>query len=295
MNKPLLIFPIADPHTGSIYGLHPYYVKRDNEWITLDEAGGYYYSNNPHYYLNSKQVRIWKHFERGVREAARLRAAKDCDLLIVVMGDANDGDHHGTHQLTTKSTPEQILAHVQIMLWVKEQFQFQGGRDKLIYIEGTEVHTQNDEEVIAQFLAAEKFPGGSSCIPFLELDVQDNLLWLYHHGKPAGFSYTRGNGLYAYVKKIYIHRRMNQLRPPNLVMTAHTHDHEHQVYIHNRHEIHGIICPPFQEKTRFTNRLPEIMPSPTRIGFSPVVIEDGKINVLPAYLAEMPLNEVLKW
>lgn len=295
MTKPLLIFPIADPHVGSIYGMHPNYIKRGNEWITVDEAGGWYYKNNPHYYLNSKQVRMWRHYEKAVKTAALLRASKDCDLFVIVMGDAVDGDHHATHQLTTKNEPEQMMAHVSMMEWTLEQLNFNRSRDKLAYIEGTESHTRDNEEVIAQMLPAERFKDGSACTPFIEMDIQGKLFWFYHHGVAAGFSYSIGAGLYNYVKQIYIDYKMNDKRPPDFVMTADKHKIDHQTYRHNGNEIHGLILPPLQDKTRFTNKLPRAIVHATKVGFSPVLVEDGKVNVLSPYLLEMPLNEVLVW
>ncbi len=263
--------------------------------MTVDEAGGWYYKNNPHYYLNSKQVRMWRHYENGVKTAAQLRESKKCDLLIIVMGDAIDGDHHSTHQLTTRNEPEQMMAHVSMMEWTLEKFGFDRSHDKLVYIEGTESHTRDNEEVIAQMLPAEKYADGASCTPFLEVDLQGNLMWFYHHGAAAGYSYSTGMGLYNYVKQIYIDRKMNDLRPPNFVMTADKHKVDHQIYKHNNKEIHGLILPPFQDKTRFTNKIPRVIVQATRVGFSPVIVEDGKINALAPYLLEMPLNDVLTW
>jgi len=297
----LFILPIADTHTGSIYGLHPYYVNKEKdiskkgEWITVDEAGGWYYTNNPNYHLNAKQVRIWRHYEKGIRGAAAFRFAMNADLLIIVMGDAIDGDHHATHQLTTRNEGEQIAAHVQIMRWTNEVMGFRPGVDKIAYIEGTESHTRDNEEIIAQWLVTEKFKDGSSCTPFLEMDVQGNLLWFYHHGKAAGYASRSGKQLYSYLSDIYVDRRMNSKRPPNLIMTADKHAKDYQTYRHNGHELHGIILPPFQDKTRFTNKLPNAIVQTTRIGFSPVFIKDGKINRLDPFLQEMPLNEVLTW
>lgn len=293
--KPLFILPIADPHVGSTVGLHPNYIDRDNTWVSVDEAGGWYYKNNPHYYLNSKQVRMWKHYENGINTLAKVRAEKDCDMLFIVMGDAIDGDHHQTHQVTTKNESEQMMAFVHMMEWTFEKVGFKEGRDKLVMIEGTESHTRDNEEIIAQMLPAEKFPGGASCIPFLEMDIQGNLFWFYHHGAAAGYSYNRGSGLYNYIKQIYVDRRMNTLRPPNFIMTADKHDREHQTYRHNGHELHGLILSPFQDKTRFTNKLPRAIVNQTGVGFSPVIVENGNITVLPPYISKMPLGEVLEW
>lgn len=295
MTKPLLIFPIADPHVGSIRGLHPNYIKQGGKWVTVDEAGGWYYKNNPHYYLNSKQVRMWRHYENGVKTAAQLRESKKCDLLIIVMGDAIDGDHHSTHQLTTRNEPEQMMAHVSIMEWTLEQFGFDRSRDKLAYIEGTESHTRDNEEVIAQMLPSERFADGAACTPFIEMDIQGKLFWFYHHGVAAGFSYSMGSGLYNYVRQIYIDYKMHDKRPPNFVMNADKHKIDYQTYRHNGNEIHGLILPPFQDKTRFTNKLPRAIVHASKVGFSPVLVEDGEINVLSPYLMEMPLNEVLTW
>lgn len=293
--KPLFILPIADPHVGSIYGLHPNYIKRNGQWVTVDEAGGWYYKNNPHYYLNSKQVRMWRLYENGINELAAIRKQRDCDMLILVMGDAIDGDHHQTHQLTTRNEAEQMMAFSEMMKWTLEKVGFDATRDKLAVIEGTESHTRDNEEVIGQMLPAHKFTGGASCTPFIEMDIQGKLFWFYHHGVHAGYSYNRGSGLYNYIKRIYVDRKLNDKRPPNFVMTADKHDREHQTYRHNGHEIHGLILPPFQDKTRFVNKLPNAIVNTTKVGLSPIIVENGQINVLPPYMTEMPLNEVLEW
>lgn len=293
--NPLLIFPIADPHVGSTTGLHPNYIKRDGLWISVDEAGGWYYKNNPRYYLNSKQVRLWRHYEKATNAIAEIRRKNNCDFLILIMGDAIDGDHHATHQLATKNEGEQTETFISLMNWTLEKIGFEAGRDKLAVIEGTESHTRDNEEIIGQRLPAEKFKDGSSCTPFIEMDIQGNLFWFYHHGAAAGYSYNRGKGLLNYITRIYTDRRMNQQRPPNFVMTADKHDREHQTFRHNGHEIHGLILPPLQDKTRFTNKLPNAIVNTTKLGFSPVIVDNGKIDVLPPYLMEMPLGEKLEW
>ena len=238
---------------------------------------------------------MWNHFEKAINQVKVIREKKDCDLFVMVMGDANDGDHHQTHQLTTRNESEQMMAFCKMMEWTLETIGFEVGRDKLAILEGTESHTRDNEEVIGQMLPAEKFSDGASCSPFLEMDIQDNLFWFYHHGVHAGYSYNRGSGLYNYLKRIYTDRRMNNKRPPNFVMTADKHDREHQTYRHNGHTLDGLVLPPFQDKTRFVNKLPNAIVNTTKIGFSPVMVENGKVEVLTPYLTEMPLNEVLVW
>lgn len=291
----LLVIPIADPHVGSTRGLHPNYVRKDNNWVTVDENGGYFYKNNQHYYLNSKQVRMWRHYERGIAGLAGLRKQKNAEILLLVMGDAIDGDHHGTHQIVTRNETEQMTAFVRLMEWTIEKLDFSSGRDRLVVLEGTESHTRDNEEVIAQYLPAEKFEGGASCASFLEAELQGQLCWFYHHGVQAGYSFVTGTTLYNYLRKIYIDQRMSQKRPPNLIVTADKHKIDTQTYSHRGHELRGIILPPFQDKTRFTNKLPYAVVESSRVGFSPLIIEDGRISVLPPYLTEMPRGETLKW
>lgn len=291
--KPVIIFPIADTHTGSTVGLHPYYIKQDDQWITIDQAGGYFYKNNNNFYPNSKQVRIWRHYETGVRAISNLRSKIDADLFIGMMGDAIDGDHHGTHQIVTRNPSEQMKAHVEIMQWTQDVLNW-SQYDKLAYIEGTECHTQDQEELIAERLKAERFKGGYS-VPFLELTIHGKLIWFFHHGSAAGYSYNQGNGLWLFLKRIYFDRLADHKKPPDLVFTAHTHKYNFQVYKNGQDEVRGIIVPPLQEKTRFTNRLKTAIVHPTKLGFAPVVIYPDKIEVLDPYLYEMPLGEALQW
>lgn len=289
------ILPIADPHTGSIYGLHPNYIKKGDTWKTVDEAGGWYYVNNPFYYLSSMQLKIWRHYEAGINTIARMKEKQDFDIKIIVMGDAIDGDHHATPTLTTRNEPEQMMAHVAIMEWTKERLGFASGRDELIYIEGTESHTRDNEEILAQLAGVAKFPGGHSCSPFLEAEIQGRLFWFYHHGVAAGYSYSEGKGLYNYISQIYIDRKMKDKRPPEFVMTAHTHKREHQTYRNNGNEVHGLILPPLQAQTRFTRKMPRAVVQGARVGLSPVMVNDGDIQVLNPYMLEFELGDKVVW
>lgn len=294
--KPKLIFPIADTHIGSTTGLHPDVVNKNGQWVSLDEAGGWFYKHNNHYFLNSKQKALWGHYKNGINAIANYRKYIDADLLLLIKGDAIDGDHHGTHQLTTRSELEQVKVHVELMKWTKEQLGFNSETDKLMYEEGTESHTKDHEYYIAEQLQAHQFKDGHYCTPFIELEIYGKLIWSFHHGVSAGYSTNRGQALVGYLRKVFFARKAEGKPVPDCILTAHTHMPDRQVFRYENQEIHGIIVPPFQDKTRYVSKIATAIVQNTKVGFSPLVIyPNGKIDILEPYLLSTPLGERLVW
>lgn len=287
--KEIDLVPIADTHTGGITALHPN-VRKDKrgKWQPLTDMGGWHYKNNPHFYLTSKQVDIWNHFEKCLDYVAENRTGR---LFVLHMGDATDGDHHHTNQLVTHSVTEQKNTHIELMQYALQRMKFDRG-DMLAYLEGTESHVGDEEEDIARQLNAYQYPDGSYCAPFLEMNMNGALVWAYHHGVAAGDYPTRGEALTRALKKIYYQCKMRGARPPDLVLSAHTHDPVYSTYTQDYHTMHGVILPSFQDKTRFANG--KVPLSVNKIGLQHIKIGvNGEIKVNKPLLMESERGEVI--
>jgi len=184
-------------------------------------------------------------------------------LIVVHDGDAIEGVHHNTIQVVTQNIKEQVEIHIDLMdvFLRKARFSRKAG-DLLYYVSGTETHTGEHEQAIAKDLSAEKNPEGGRVFDHLELAVNGRILWLTHHGKKRGAGANEGNALRNWLRDVYWDCVKQEKRPPDFVISGHTHTPAYQTYViphkESYHTIHGIICPSWQEKTRFAYQVAPI-------------------------------------
>lgn len=281
----------ADYHTGSTMALFPAVRLVNGRYMPVDQTGGFFLKNNNNFYPDSNQTKIFNHFERSLDLFKSWRKGER--LVFIVDGDAIDGDHHGTHQLITHIRDEQKQIHVDMMNYFKKRIAFKDGKDKLYYLEGTESHTLEDEVKIAQSLNAEFYSINEQLSPFIEMYINGTLIWIYHHGMKAGRLPSKGNALRNELKRIYLECLEAGKKCPDVVITAHTHDPDYQTYMSNWKEVHGIILPSQQMKTRYVNGVAPT--SVNRIGLQFMhVSKNGNIEIPKPYLLEQPLGHVVK-
>lgn len=289
--KDITLIPLADTHTGSSTALHPNEKLIDGEWKSLTEMMGWRYMHNHHYYPNSKQVRMWEHFKKCLEVGFQARVNRK--LILMVVGDANDGDHHGTFELVTRNIGEQKDTHIQIMLYAMEKLNYQRG-DELMYLSGTSVHVGDEENGIAKELGAYQYADGFYSASFVEMDINGALVWAYHKGAAAGMGHNKGNSAVNYLKRIYYQCLQEGKRVPDLVMSGHTHDPFHATWTNPENKtMHYVILPSWQDKTRFVK---DNMPlSINRVGMQIIQISaDGVITIPKPMILESPLGEVIK-
>lgn len=279
------LLPFADMHTGGSTALFPAVKDVNGQWTNLDDLGGWRFKDNPEFRLNSRQLRIWRHLENCLDHAAEKR--KDTKLFLLNMGDAIDGDHHNNTQNMTRNPLEQIDVHIQLMKYIKYRLDWRAG-DVLAYVRGTKTHVETFEEHIAEQLGAYQYSDGSYTSDFLELYINGVKIWAYHHGLPAGSYPNKGNALANQLKRVYYQCKMNDIEPPKLILTAHTHDPWKSTITIDWHDMVGIILPSWQDKTRWAN---DKMPlSENYIGLQVITIDDDGHIAAPRPLLQASLN-----
>ncbi len=272
--------------------MHPQY-KRDGKsgkWVDTDVSGGWYYKHNPAYYPNGQQKSIFRHFEKSLELEAERR--RDKDLILILNGDLIDGNHHGTHQLTTRIISEQVKACAELIEYAKEKLKYKKGSDNIYVITGTETHVGDEEQNIAERIGANEYGINRYDTDFLQLYMGDYLMWIYHHGTTSGEAPGRGNALRNRLRKIYYDCLEEGRRYPNLVVTSHTHDADHVTFESRFNKIDGIILPSLQGKTRYANG--KIPTAVNKIGIWGMDFIDGKMNIEPPFLMEQPLGDTVK-
>ena len=239
MNKDTLISILSDTHSGGSSALFPnrfWQFKHTNHTPT------------------PKQRAMFEHFDKCAKYAGKAR--KNKRLILVHDGDSIDGNHHGSIQAVTLNADEQCEIHIDLMdhFLTKAGFNKKKG-DKLFYVSGTETHVGEKEEGIAKDLSAEKTESGGYVFDHLELEINGRVVWLIHHGKSRGKGANEGNAVRNWLRDLYWDNKKTGARSPDLVVTGHTHAASWNVYVARDkdkfHMTHGIICPSWQQKTRF--------------------------------------------
>jgi hypothetical protein len=195
-----------------------------------------------------QQKALFSHFKKCADHAAQERKGRR--LVIVHDGDAIDGYHHQTEQVVTHNKQEQSEVHIELMDYFMRAAKF-GKGDELYYVSGTAVHTSDVEHDIAKDLGAK----GRSVHDHLELTINKKRLWFAHHGKGRGQGANEGNGLRNFLRNVYHDCKKRETQPPDYIITGHTHTPTWNTYIAREKkdffEMHGIICPSWQMKTRY--------------------------------------------
>ncbi len=136
---------VADTHCGSVTGI-----------MTRHQWQGKSFCDPNHV-----QKIVRGQFDEGISAAydARKRGYR---LIVCVVGDAIDGNHHKTVELVTPDIEEQKSIHVAVMEEALEKLKFNRKKgDLLYYIEGTEAHTGSSEGAIAKDLHAVPYRNGT--------------------------------------------------------------------------------------------------------------------------------------
>lgn len=264
----------ADQQNGSSVGLPP----SDKPW-ELEEGSDYAPSD--------EQKIIFQQWKECWHRVHQLRQqVRGTRLIIVNNGDAIDGNHHRTTQISSAKASEQIRMHIAAMDWALDHVKF-GGRDRIYYIEGTEAHAgpgHEHEETIARhfesvpYRKAKKFSRGKAldgrCLwPFLDLEVNGIPFRIQHHGGSIGRrTWTRPNGMNLLAADTYWKCLDLDLTIPRYVVYSHLHRYVSGRYVGNRRTVENFITPGFQGHTHHTKKLSNDYPD---IGMLIFVVEEN--------------------
>jgi hypothetical protein len=186
-------------------------------------------------------------------------ARKNKRLIVINLGDAIDGFHHGSMQESLFKVNDQIEAHLILMRDFMKRVGFRKG-DELHYVMGTEAHVGDNEKNIAEELQAEVHD-------LLTLNINGKSHVFAHHGKKRGSGQNEGNALRNFLRDYRDDLEKDDIPPADVLWSGHTHAHTWNTHIRRVkggefHELHGIICPSFQAKTRYTyGKMPMVVNS----------------------------------
>lgn len=204
---------------------------------------------------NERQIDIHHVFVRFAAEVAVAR--KNRRLILVNLGDSIDGFHHGSLQESLFKEKDQCAAHAMLMQDFMKRVGFSKKKgDELHYVRGTESHVKDTENETAKELGAVRAWTGLYVNEILELNINGLQHLFLHHGKARGAGQNEGNGLRNYLRDTRDDREKDGLSRVDVMWSGHTHGHTYNTHIRRLkdgefHEMHGVICPSWQAKTRY--------------------------------------------
>ena len=263
MKTDTILVPISDLHSGSTKALFP---KRF-----------WQFKHNPNFQPSDLQKKLFDHWSSCAEAIKKARRGKR--VIVVHNGDAIEGFHHCTPEVVTTLEIEQIEVHIELMDYFMQKIGWEK-TDQLYYVTGTETHTNDGENKIGEDLGA--VPNGFFFAwDELKIKINGKEFWFSHHGPTAGKGANRGNAMRAWLRNIFYDWTSEGLKPPDYIITGHSHTPDWGDYIGRLdggyHKIQGLICPSWQNKTRYAyKKAPHQM---NKIGMQYIVITgDGLIS-----------------
>lgn len=235
MDKTIILW-LADFHSGSPVSLYP------NETLML--------MNGPRP-PSRLQAELYKHWREIIEHVALMKAELGARLIVIVLGDAIENDHHESKQTISQYTIDQQLIHKTLINELKAVTNY----DKIYYVNGTPSHAQEDEYDIATALMAERYAPNQFTWPILKKTVDGHLIYAAHQGTGAGKGANRGNALRNNLKNLCIESTLNNQQLPDMVVYAHMHDACHETYHFGKHTVEGFVLPSFKLMDEYVYRV----------------------------------------
>jgi len=234
---PKMNFVISDTHCGSDRGVFPPSISLPP--LMADEL------NRVVKYTNGQK----KMFDHLMYCAKCIKKNyKGYQKIIIHNGDAIEGIHHRTIQLSAPMASDHALIHQQVMETFLHEagFSIKNG-DELYYGSGTETHTGFSEYGIAKYFE----PYGAKYFDELKINQYGNNIWFVHQWRASGDGVNEGNPVMAGLKSMYFNSLKEGWKMPELVVGSHYHKATLGSYSQNWKTYLGMITPSFQMKTRF--------------------------------------------
>jgi hypothetical protein len=232
---------ISDTHCGSDRAIFP-------PTITLPPLMADDGERTLKYNFNQKKI-----FEHLMSCAKLIKENyKDYSKVIIVNGDAIEGLHHKTIQLSAPMVEDHVLTHIEVMeLFLQEVgFSVKNG-DELYYGSGTEVHTGFTEAGIAKYFQ----PYGAKFYDELKLSQNGCNIWFVHQWKGAGDGQNEGDAMRNGLKAMYYNSLKENWKMPDFVIASHFHKATMSSYSQKWNTYYGMITPSLQMKTRFGQKV----------------------------------------
>lgn len=230
-----IIAVISDLHCGSTVALCP-------PTVTLDD-GGTYRASIAQQWIWMNWLDYWNSVEFKVKEL-------NARLIVLVVGDAVEGDHHGTPQLISRNIEthkEVCLKSLEVPLKLNPEYIF--------IIRGTEVHTGKTaqyEEWLAKDIGGEPESEGVHSWYWLPLDIEGVRIEAAHHGRAGYRPHTRANATQMLAAELVLGYAERKEKPFDIAIRAHTHQ---SVDSYDNFSTRVLQTPSWQLSTSFGHRL----------------------------------------
>lgn len=267
---------VSDLHTNSTVGLC-------GRRVELDDGGEYRPSPDQKWLW-----RNWLHFWAWAKTTADENKAK---LLMVLNGDAGDGDHHGTSQIITRNPTTQLRLAAAVMAIPLQVV------DAWMMVRGTGAHSgkaSSFEEKLAEDCGAIPDAQGRYARWHLSLRVGGVHFDVAHHPESSSRTpWTTGTG----ATRVAEHVRQSYLstgdQPPDVAIRSHVHHLEDSGKFTRRP--YALILPPWQLTTEFGYRIGVAGSKLARVGGALFICEGGDYTVdMRTYRAprKKPLRDI---
>lgn len=232
---------LSDMHCGSDRAIFPPVITLP-KLMADDNERTLRYSNN--------QKRIYDHLMSCAKHIKT--KFKDHQKIIIHNGDAIEGNHHRTIQLSAPMVDDHVLIHQQVM----EEFLYEVGfsvknGDELHYSSGTEVHTGYTESSIVDYFESY----GAKFHDELKLNQYGRNIWFVHEWSRTGDGQNEGSPITNKLKSMYFNSIKEGWKMPDYTVGSHYHKAVMASFTIDWQTFYGMITPSFQMKTRFGQKV----------------------------------------
>jgi hypothetical protein len=199
---------------------------------------------------NNNQKKIFDHLMKCAKFVKE--KYKDYQKVIIHNGDATEGTHHRTIQLSAPMIEDHVLIHQEVMECFLRAvgFSIKNG-DELYYGSGTEIHTEYTEPRIARYFK----PYNAKYYDELKLNQNGSHIWFVHQWKGAGDGHGEGDAVRNGLKTMYYNSLKEGWNMPDAVVASHYHKATVSTFSQNWRTFYGMITPSMQMKTRFGQKV----------------------------------------
>lgn len=258
------IVPVADLHVASTVALAP------KAGIKLPDGGLY----QP----NSFQRTLHKFWEYHWSTWVPAQARGADSLIVPLVGDLIDGNHHGTINIVSPDADIQKQAALEVIYSIKKLCPLP--ISEFFVIRGTEAHTGpngQSEDWIAKELGCRPTATGEHSGYQLWLEVDGVVMHFAHSISGGPNTVNEGTALVTQMRNFLLEAAQWGRRRPDIIVRAHWHRFWQQSIPCEDGHIEGVVTPAWQLKTPFVERIdPVKMP---HIGGIAILVEDKQWQI----------------
>jgi len=232
---------LSDTHCGSDRAIFPPVITLP-KLMADDNERTLRYTNN--------QKKIYEHLMFCAKHIKS--KYKDHQKIIIHNGDAIEGVHHRTIQLSAPMPEDHVLIHQQVMETFLHEIGFSvKNGDELHYSSGTETHTGWTESSIVRYFESY----GAKFHDELKLKQYEKTLWFAHQWRNVGNGANESSPINNGLKDMYYNSIKEGWQMPDITVGSHYHKAAVGSFSQNWKTYYGMITPSFQMKTRFGQKV----------------------------------------